>query len=343
MLNLCIRVVCLLSISLIATPALSQGMSGWSDKTVCRLVSSQQDNPQFLQEAKKRELACAGGVTKTQNTITTKTNSSSKNSGLQVLDEHEFECMYETFDKFVNVFGIYVAGTNKATIEKVLHTAGVFAQYLDNDEDGLPDDPKISSYLSKYNFIVPVWSEEDFENFDQTRNGTPCQNISLGASMYIEYDKWAIGGIQKTGQWDTNLEEVWHIVSAAWYEVYPKYFGGNDSLLLRAMNKARGGIFDTIPSTYPKNAWYAYYDETCDYSCQSHEYFYWILMANINALDPSLTDKCKRSSHEWNICNKSELKQQDALAYELLNEYDLVFPTQIPNGQYRPAAVIPSR
>ena len=39
-LNLYIRVVCLLCASLVATHALSQDISGWSDKTVCRLVKS---------------------------------------------------------------------------------------------------------------------------------------------------------------------------------------------------------------------------------------------------------------------------------------------------------------
>ncbi len=33
--------------------------------------------------------------------------------------------------------------------------------------------------------------------------------------MYFDEDQWAIGGIQKTGLWDTNLEEVWHVVSSA--------------------------------------------------------------------------------------------------------------------------------
>ena len=338
----CIQIVFVLIASSVATHAVSQDLSGWSDKTLCRLALSQQGDLQYLQEAKKRGLSCGNELARIPS-LTTKINSSSTDHGLKVLDEHKFECMNETFDKFINVFGVYVAGTNKAAIEKVIHTAGILAQYLDNDEDGLPDDAKISSYLSEHNFIVPVWSKEEREGFTQNSHGTLCEdNIRLQASMYYTEDRWAIGGIQKTGQWDTNLEEVWHIVSAAWYEVYSDYFGDNNSLLLRAMNKARGDVFKTIPSTYPKNAWYTYYDETCDYSCQSHEYFYWILMANMSALDPSLTDKCERSSREWNICNQSELRQQDALAYELLNEYDLVLPTQIPNGQYRPSAAISS-
>ena len=255
--------------------------------------------------------------------------------------KHKFECMNQTFDKLINVFGVYVAGSNKAPMDKVMHTAGVLAQYLDNDEDGQPDDPKIVSYLSDHNYIVPVWSERDREKFWENAQGTACKdNIGMAASMYYDEDQWAIGGIKKTGQWDTNLEEVWHVVSAGWYEVYPEYFGNNGSKLHDAMNKARGGYFRNVPSKYPKNAWYSYNDESCRYECQAHEYFYWILMANINALDPSLTNKCNRSKDEWHICNKSELREQDVLAYELLNNNDFVLPTQIPDGEYMSKEII---
>ena len=250
-----------------------------------------------------------------------------------------WECMRGSFDKFVEVFGVYVVGSPRAPMDKVLHTAGVLAQYLDNDEDGQPDDPKITSYLSSNNYIVPVWSSNDRDKFWQSASGSICEdNIGMAASMYYDEDQWAIGGIKKTGQWDTNLEEVWHVVSAGWYEVYPEYFGNNSSKLLDAMNKARGGFFKNIPSKYPKNAWYAYNDETCSYECQAHEYFYWILMANINALDRSYTDKC-RPNDEWNVCNKSELKEIDFLAFELLNSYNFILPTQIPDGKYKANAI----
>ena len=56
MLKLCIRIVFVLTTSLLATHALSQDLSGWSDKTVCRLASSQQNDPQYLQEAKKQRV-----------------------------------------------------------------------------------------------------------------------------------------------------------------------------------------------------------------------------------------------------------------------------------------------
>jgi hypothetical protein len=66
--NSCIRIVCVLISSLIATHALSQDMSGWSDKTVCRLAQAQQDSVEYQFEMKQRGLNCGGNGTK--NSIT---------------------------------------------------------------------------------------------------------------------------------------------------------------------------------------------------------------------------------------------------------------------------------
>ena len=60
---------CFICASLLATYSFSQDPSGWSDKTVCRLASSQQDDPQYLQEANNRGLNCGSGVAKKTNNI----------------------------------------------------------------------------------------------------------------------------------------------------------------------------------------------------------------------------------------------------------------------------------
>ena len=60
-LNLYIRVICLLGASLIATHALSQNLSGWSDKTVCRLVESDGGGA-YVEEAVNRGLDCKAPI-----------------------------------------------------------------------------------------------------------------------------------------------------------------------------------------------------------------------------------------------------------------------------------------
>jgi len=37
-----------------------------------------------------------------------------------------------------------------------------------------------------------------------------------------------------------------------------------DSLIMLALDVARGGRFDTVPDAYPDGAWYTYLAEGCD-------------------------------------------------------------------------------
>ena len=59
MLNFLCRMACLLSVTLMAQPVLSQDISGWSDKTICRLASNQPDEALYQQEVITRILDCA--------------------------------------------------------------------------------------------------------------------------------------------------------------------------------------------------------------------------------------------------------------------------------------------
>jgi len=268
-------------------------------------------------------------------------------SVFDVLSEHpELSCLNDTFSVFVDVFGVYIIATPEAPLDLVIHSANVFAQYIDNDADGIPDDLAVLEYLVVNKFVIPVWSsgslvdDSDREKFFENIRGTDCEDsVTMRASMYYDEDQWALGGIQSAGTWDTNLEEIWHVVSGGWHESYPDYFGDSESgssMLTDAMDISRGGKFLLTPERYPENAWYTYDDESCSYGCMVHEYFYWILMANLDALGPALTDKCRKSEHEWGVCNRDQLAQIDPLAHSLLNDYDFKLPTTIPDGTYVP-------
>ena len=62
--NLNIRVVLILTVSLMATHALSQDLSGWSDKTVCRVAKEQPKNEDFKSAIDARGLSCIVTVSK---------------------------------------------------------------------------------------------------------------------------------------------------------------------------------------------------------------------------------------------------------------------------------------
>mgnify|MGYP001393837277 CR=1 FL=1 len=270
------------------------------------------------------------------------TPASYKKPIFEVASEHTtIDCLNAVMDVFIDVFGIYVISTQSAPRDYVVHTANILAEFIDNDLDGVPDDPAVLAYLLENNYVVPVWTTEIRETFWERARGTFCEDhTGMAASMYYDEDEWAIGGIKQSGTWDGNLEEVWHVVSRGWYGAYPEAFGNDEdinktSLLREAMNVARGGRFDTVPSKYPAGAWYKYYDASCRYHCQVSEYFYWALMANIGALDPKITDKCHESSHEWHICTRSELQKVDKRVYNLLNNPEFRLPKNIPQGKYK--------
>lgn len=54
----CIRVVCLLFASSLTINALAQDLSGWSDKTLCRLLKANPDNKVYNAELNKRDQDC---------------------------------------------------------------------------------------------------------------------------------------------------------------------------------------------------------------------------------------------------------------------------------------------
>ena len=63
--NFYCRIIFILIASLMATHALSQDVSGWSDKTICRLAKATPDNVEYQAESTKRGLSCGGSNTAT--------------------------------------------------------------------------------------------------------------------------------------------------------------------------------------------------------------------------------------------------------------------------------------
>ena len=70
-------------------------------------------------------------------------------------------------DRYVNVFGVHIFASPTTAEDKLSHAAGVLAQYLDNDENGVPDNTRVLSHLVSRNvFIIMPGTEAEMERLE---------------------------------------------------------------------------------------------------------------------------------------------------------------------------------
>jgi len=174
------------------------------------------------------------------------------------------------FNRKVVVFGIDIYAVPQVEDVKLLHAANLMAQYLDNDEDGTPDNQAVVDRMVEEKAFMVMWKKENDLNLDPPSD-------RLGQDLGNDETNPAYISNGFTGRFDAAFEEVLHIITHAGYaKVYPEVFGEKKgSQIANAMDLARGGQFTSIPNTYPAGAWYTYDDKTCEYNCQVTEYHYY--------------------------------------------------------------------
>ena len=239
------------------------------------------------------------------------------------------------FTKYVDVLGCFsIYAESTITDAKVLHAAAVAAELLDNNEDGIVDDPLIEAQLISENALIPIFSAE----------GSSAENI-----FFNNYNGNGVGAVlykneidpSQTGHWgdDASVEEIMHTINHVGHtNVYPNAFSlqANSSLLTDAMDVARGGQFMSVPNNYPASAWYHYNDQTCNYECMAIEYIYWAQVSNMGILDDAQT--AAGIANEWEPYNATLLQSMDVLMYALITDPQYKLPQLAPDGNYCPAA-----
>ena len=232
------------------------------------------------------------------------------------------------FSKQVKVFGLLVVATNTVADDKLLHAANMMAEYLDNDEDGVPDNPRVLEALVRKNAILVMAKDED-ELRSIDRGVLPP-----GAKQSL-YDYETRPGGADQGVFDAAMEEIIHPITDVGYALaYPKVFGTEPgSEVAKIMDVARGGQFLEVPEKYPDNAWYTYYDETCKYDCQVTEYIYWALTSILGAQD--FPGRLERIQDEWRYNTAEKVKAGDPRIYALLTDPQYKFPAVLPDGIYK--------
>jgi len=241
------------------------------------------------------------------------------------------------FSRALDTFGVRVYATESVPDERLRHAANVLAEYLDNDEDGLADNPRVVNALRAADAAMVMAADED--EFDEVIDRLERDFASTGRFPAIQdlYASETIPGGRAAGRFDATLEEVLHLVTHYGYSaVYPEQFAERPgSAIADAMDEARGGHFRAVPDRYPKTAWYSYDDETCDYGCQVTEYFYWGLTTLLGAqADRTRGDEIEE---EWRPNTAAELRERDVALTRLLTDPWIALPTRLPDGSYDPA------
>ncbi|HJO02688.1 MAG TPA: hypothetical protein QGG47_01795 [Acidobacteriota bacterium] len=235
------------------------------------------------------------------------------------------------FTKKVEVFGVPIYATNTTADDKLLHAAGVLAQYIDNDEDGVPDNPKIMRALLDQGGAITMTKTQG------EIRGVPRSERPRGQGLY---DEETIPNARARGVFDTALEEILHMVSDyGWGGAYPEVFGRvPGTAIANAMDLARGGRFLGVPNEYPVGAWYSYDDETCDYDCMGSEYIYWAFTSLLGAQD--LPGRLDRIGREWKLNTPDKLRQGDPAVFAILSNPEYRLPSVTPDGNYTGSELI---
>ena len=126
--------------------------------------------------------------------------------------------MGEHLPKYGEVFEIPFFASQRVSDAKLLHAMNIMAQYLDNDEDGTPDNlDVVDELINEQVGMIMFADENEAENSRIWDSDLPLGNFQ---ELYAE--ETIISG----SRFDASLEEVFHLITDIGYEgVYPSVFG----------------------------------------------------------------------------------------------------------------------
>jgi len=228
----------------------------------------------------------------------------------------------QVFSKHVDVLGAHVYASGSTPNSKVLHSANVLAQYLDNDENGVVDDPVLEANLTARHASVVMWPTEGaFEN-SGAEDIIP-DSVWDTVLTQLLFGEETNPGYPGNNEFDWALEENLHLVYGGLVEVYPSVFGDHhNSDLADAMDVVISG------------GWYHYNDPTCDYGCKVAEFHYWALTSMLGA--QNYPWRINEIADEWELPTAALMQQHASAAVAVLTNPAYHQATVLPDGTYDP-------
>ena len=224
------------------------------------------------------------------------------------------DCKSAIYDKSAVVFdAVVVCGTPGVAQDDLDYAAAVAAQWLDNDQDGSADEPRLLEQLRSTRPAVLM-----------TENG-----ISIWSGIRTVIAWRGIAGTQDLGAQETNPsdggrdaapEEIHHLImTAGWQKVWPERFGDVSS---------GGSTLSQAWETAEAEQLYSYDDTTCNSDCKVVEFVYLATAAYLGS-DADL------ANDELRIPNQDRLRESARTVVELFESSDYTYPTRgWPDGDY---------
>lgn len=224
-------------------------------------------------------------------------------------------CPTQVFDKSAVIFDVLtICGTKNVTQTKLQHATHVAAQWLDNNQDGVADEPRLIESL-KSNKPVVIMSENWFDMMTSTKIFT-----KLSSQNSLAQDLSATETKPSGDRRDASQEEIHHIImNAGWIPLFPKVFSdqkSENSKLYRVWKYAND------------NKIYDYNDPTCNDACKVTEFVYLASAAYLGS-------SADLQSEELKLKNKKQLQESIPEIIEIFESENYVYPTTIwPNWDY---------
>ena len=255
--------------------------------------------------------------------------------------------MKEFLPQMRDIFGLKIFASSTVPVKKLNHAATILHEYLDNNEDGIVDNPLVHEALLSLNGgMIMHQTSNEFDKMEPNYRHI-TEKYTFNYSKLWDDETRPGGSFNDLGsdRFDATLEEILHMITKQGYGyAYPKIFGlagyalkeGNETSKLSAATRiARGGI-DDLSNDYPGNAWYRRFDDTCEWECIATEYIYWGLTSLLGG--QQYTGRGEKIFDEWELNTPEKFKSRDKALYTLLVNDAYAFPKILPDGDYSPTS-----
>lgn len=220
-------------------------------------------------------------------------------------------CPASFFSHKANVFdALTICATNKVSRQKLSYAANVAAQWLDNDQDGVIDEPALLDHLRRNQALLVMsdngFSDDAFDAMDI--DGRIAQDLSAQETN------------PANGRRDASQEEIHHlIVNAGWQTLYPNLF--SDQKRVNSALYQQWKIAD-------QQGYYQYDDPTCDSACKTVEFFYLSTASYLGS-------KADLFSDELSLKTRQALRESLPGVVALMESSQYHYPThRWPDGDY---------